>query len=301
MVRRRYGYRRSAAETSRWWPRGAAYAVFHPSWIPEPLDPVVDNLKRFRIIAGMIATVGVYTFLAGGFDFAQVMENLVVAGIVLLLITPLTVGVMLLVWRRSGPLRALKTPLFGSLRLLLFFVIALVGIVGTLSLAAANGNGGLLFSFFMAFGGIWGLVFIAQAAIQVNGNFFGTAAIHRCLPPLLATVTSWLMALPDLITGDLHGLGLAAGFLFILGAPLAVTGIALFEMSRLRRHHGIRLTAHPHVRATPTVPPPRPPHAPPPGQGFPYGPPQGNPYGSPQGNPYGPPQGQPYGPPQGHP
>ncbi|NGO78102.1 hypothetical protein G6045_20895 [Streptomyces sp. YC504] len=295
MVRRRYGYRRSAAETSRWWPRGAAYAVFHPSWIPEPLDPVVDHLKRYRIIAGLIATVGVYTSVAGGFDFAQVMENVLIAGLVLMVITPLTVGVMLLVWRRSGPLRALKSPLLGSLRVLLCFVGALVGILGILSLAAAQGGGGLVFSFFMAFGGIWGLIFLAQAAVQVNSNFFGTAAIHRCLPPLLATVTSWLMALPDLLTGDLHGLSFTMGILFVLGAPVAVTGIALFEMSRLRRHHGIRLRAHPHVRIAPTVPPPRPPHVPAPGSGYPYGPPQGQPYGPPQGNPYGPPQGQPHG------
>ncbi|MFI6940799.1 hypothetical protein ACIBI4_16110 [Streptomyces sp. NPDC050418] len=293
MVRRRYGYRRSAAETSRWWPRGAAYALFHPSWIPDSIDPLADRLKRYRIIAGMIATVGVYMFVVRGFDFEQVMENVLIAGLVLLVITPVTVGAMLLVWRRSGPVGALRSPLLGSLRVLLSFVAALVVILGVLSLAAAysnrNGGGGLAFSFFMAFGGIWSLIFLAQAAIQVNGNFFGTAAIHRCLPPLLATVTSWLMALPDLLTGDLHGLGLAAGVLFILGAPLTVTGIAWFEMSRLRRHHGIRLRAHPHVRTQPTVPPARPPYGP--GQGAPYGPPPGNPYGVNAGpnarNPYG--------------
>ncbi len=296
MVRRRYGYRRSAAETSRWWPRGAAYAVFHPSWIPDSLDPAVDKLKRYRIIAGMVASVGVYTFVARGFSFEQIMENLVIAGLVLLVITPLTVGAMLLVWRRGGPVRALKSPLFGSLRLLLFFVVALVGIVGVLSVAAAQGNGGLVFSFFMAFGGIWGLIFLAQAAIQVNGNFFGTAAIHRCLPPLLATVTSWLMALPDLLTGDLHGLSFTMGIVFVLGAPVAVTSIAAFEVRRLRRHHGIRLCAHPHVRVAPVVPPPRPPR---PGQGHPYGPPPGRPYAPPQGGPYGPPQVNPYGPPNG--
>ncbi|OIK00767.1 hypothetical protein BIV25_06415 [Streptomyces sp. MUSC 14] len=86
---------------------------------------------------------------------------------------------------------------------------------------------------------------MGAGALRVTGNFFGTAAVHRCLPPLLVIVTTWLMALPDLFTGDLHGLGLRLGILFVLGAPVTVTAIALFEMARLKRDQGIRLTAHP--------------------------------------------------------
>jgi hypothetical protein len=87
--------------------------------------------------------------------------------------------------------------------------------------------------------------FVGAGALRINGNFFGTAAVHRCLPPLLAMVTTWLMALPDLFTGDLHGLGLTLGIVFILGAPVTVSAIALYEMARLKRAYGIRLTDHP--------------------------------------------------------
>ncbi|MEZ0157843.1 hypothetical protein [Streptomyces griseorubens] len=146
---------------------------------------------------------------------------------------------------------------------------------------------------------MWMLCFVARGTLRVSGNFFGTGAVHRCLPALLATVTSWLVAVPDLVTGDLHGLGFAFGVVFILGAPVTVTAIALLETGRLRRRYGIRLRAHP--AGHPPVPGQVPPMPPVPPSGHPYVPPQGNPFGPPQANPYGPPPGAPYVPPQPHP
>jgi hypothetical protein len=212
------------------------------------------------------------------------LENMLTASVVLLFITPLTVGVMLLVWKRDGDIRALKPPLFNSLKLLLLFVGSIVMTVVLLQSTAAAG----LFILLLAPLVIWLAVFVGRGAWHVGANFFGTAGVHRCLPPLLATVTTWLMALPDLLTGDLHGLSLGMGVLFILGAPVTVTGIAMLEMGRLKSQYGIRLAAHP--AASPPVippPPPMPPTAPP------YVPPTGNPYN--QGHPYAPPQGNPYG------
>ncbi|MFI9025852.1 hypothetical protein [Streptomyces sp. NPDC053560] len=221
-------------------PKHAAWRLFHPEWVPEADDPAVERLKRIRVLAGLLVSFGVYTFVAHDFDLTQAVENIAVAGLVLLLITPLTVGVMLLVWRRGGPLRPLRHTLLGCLKLLVGFVGALAGTV-------------LLCVYFTQQGGVvvllpvvlWLLGFMIQAALRVNGNFFGTGAVHRCLPPVLAAVTSWLMALPDLATGDLHGLGARLGTVFILGAPVLVTLIALLEMRRLRRFHGIRLRDHP--------------------------------------------------------
>jgi hypothetical protein len=304
-------------------PKEVARAVFHPVWIPESLDPAVDTLKRIRLIAGTIAAVGVYTFVEGGFAFDEVLENMLTASAVLLFITPLTVAVMLYVWRRGGTVRAMRVPLLNSLKLLLAFVGTIVLTVFVWRLAGGAGFLALL----LVPAALWLTVVVIRGAVHVSGNFFGTAGVHRCLPPLLATVTTWLMAIPDLATGDLHGLSLTIGVVFILGAPLTVTGIALLEMGRLKQRYGIRLAAHPatlpRVPGPPPAMPPMPPTAPPyvPQQGNPYGnaphanapygnapyaPPHGNPYGaSPQGNPYGnpyaPPAGNPYAPPAGHP
>ncbi|MFV0136665.1 hypothetical protein ACLGIH_26250 [Streptomyces sp. HMX87] len=258
-------------------PGRAARAVFHPVWIPDALDPSIERLKRVRLIAGTIAAVGVYTYVEGGFAFEEMLENMLTASAVLLFITPLTVGVMLWVWRRGGTVRALRTPLLNSLKLLLLFVGTIVLTVYLLRSASRAG----MFVLVLAPLAFWLLAFVARGAVCVSGNFFGTAGVHRCLPPLLATVTTWLMALPDLLTGDLHGLGLTLGIVFILGAPVTVTGIALLETGRLRRRYGILLAAHPAIQPPlPGPPPPMPPTAPP------YLPPQGNPYG----HPYAPPR-----------
>ncbi|MFF8103922.1 proline-rich domain-containing protein [Streptomyces sp. NPDC014986] len=266
-------------------PQYFARAVFHPAWIPDSLDPSIERLKRFRIIAGAVASLGVYTFIEGGFAATELLENALTASVVLLFLTPTTVGVMLFVWRRTGTVRQLGVPLFNALKLLLLFigcVLALVLLVRTVN--SAGGNFAVVIGVGLTM--MWMLVFVAYGAVRVSGNFFGTAAVHRCLPALLATVTSWLMAIPDLVTGDLHGLGLTLGIVFILGAPVTVTLIALVEMGRLKRRYGIRLGAHP--ASLPPVPGPVPP-----GTGLPHLPPQGNPYGHPHppttaGNPYGP-------------
>ncbi|MYU21662.1 hypothetical protein [Streptomyces sp. SID8352] len=298
-------------------PKRAARAAFHPAWIPDAIDPAVERLKRARLIAGLVAAVGVYTFVEGGFSFDEILENMLTASVVLLFITPLTVGVMVLVWRRGGTVRSIRTPLLNSLKLLLLFVGSIVLTVFLLQISMG------FYTLLLGPLALWLLVVVARGAVHVSGNFFGTAGVHRCLPPLLATVTTWLMAVPDLVTGDLHGLSLTMGVVFILGAPVTVTCIALLEAGRLRRHYGIRLAAHPAPTGPltgrmPPMPPPMPPTAPmpppvppvpppygvpPPGspyghrpRGNPYAPPPGNPYGTPQGDPYGvPPHGNPYG------
>ncbi|MFD7461626.1 MULTISPECIES: hypothetical protein [unclassified Streptomyces] len=279
-------------------PKELARALFHPAWIPDSLDPAVEQLKRVRLIAGTVAAVGVYTFVEGGFAFEEVLENMLTASAVLLFITPLTVGVMLYVWRRGGTVRAMREPLLNSLKLLLAFVGTIV--LTVLVWRFAGGAG--FFVLLLAPVALWLTAIVIRGAVHVSGNFFGTAGVHRCLPPLLATVTTWLMAIPDLVTGDLHGLSLTMGFLFILGAPLTVTGIALLEMGRLRQRYGIRLAAHPAtLPRVPGPPPPMPPAMPPtappyvPQQGNPYGNPYAPPQGNPYGNPYTPPQGNPYG------
>lgn len=250
-------------------PHHVAKAVFHPAWIPPSLDPSIERLKRVRVIAGAVASIGVYTVLEGGFQVTELLENALTASAVLLLLTPLTVGVMLFVWRGTGTVRQLKVPLLNSLKLLLLFIGCVVALVLLVqSTSAAGGNPLMILGVGAAM--MWMLVFVASGAVRVSGNFFGTAAVHRCLPALLATVTTWLMAIPDLVTGDLHGLSLTMGIVFILGAPVTVSAIALAEVGRLKRRYGVRLGAHP--VSLPPMPPPVPP------AGLPHVPPQGNPY-----------------------
>ncbi|MGW6904055.1 hypothetical protein [Streptomyces sp. NPDC054940] len=281
-------------------PHHVARAMFHPVWIPESLDPSVDALKKARVIAGAVAAFGVYTFVEGGFAFDEMLDNAATACVVLLFITPLTVGVMLYLWRRSGAgtVGQLREPLVRALKLLLLFIGSAFL---TVMLFRVGDVFGILGKMLFSLVGLWMGFFVIAGAYRISGNFFGTAAVHRCLPPLLATVTTWLMAIPDLITGDLHGLGLALGVFFILGAPVTVTGIALLEMRRLEQRYGIRLAAHPATLPSPSPSPSQPPSpspTPPPPSYAPNGfvPPQGNPYAPGPRNPYAPQP--PYSPPQ---
>ncbi|GAB2838087.1 hypothetical protein GCM10027074_00450 [Streptomyces deserti] len=287
-------------------PHRVARAVFHPTWIPGSLDPTVDALKRARVIAGAVAALGVYTYVQGGFAFTEMLDNAATACAVLLFLTPATLGVMLYAWRRSGggTVRQLREPLVNALKLLVLFVGSALATVLTFHLSYRLDS---LTRMPIMLAGMWMAFFVCAGAFYISGNFFGTAAVHRCLPPLLAAVTSWLMAVFDLVTGDLHGLSLMMGIVFILAAPVTVTGIALLETRRLRRRYGIRLAAHP--ATLPRVPGPPPPTPPMPPAGSPHVPPRGNPYGNPYpppqghpyGNPYAPPHGNPYGHPYGHP
>ena len=54
--------------------------------------------------------------------FDEMLENMLTASVVLLFVTPLTVGAMLYRWRRTGPVRELRQPLLRSMQLLLAFV-----------------------------------------------------------------------------------------------------------------------------------------------------------------------------------
>jgi hypothetical protein len=264
-------------------PHKLAKAVFHPAWVPESVDSAVESLKRVRIICGAIAAVGVYSFVEGGFAFDEMLQNMLTACLVLLLITPLTIGVMLYVWRRTGTVRQLRAPLVKSLVLLLLFIGSVLILMTTVR---GTGPGALLPPMLSALVGLWLIWFVGAGAVYVSGNFFGTAGVHRCLPPLLATVTTWLMAIPDLLTGDLHGLSLTLGIVFILGAPVTVTAIALLEMNRLRSRYGIRLGAHPATLPS-TSTSTSSAHGPLPSQGNPYAPGPAPSYGAGRGNPYG--------------
>ncbi|MER5434519.1 hypothetical protein [Streptomyces sp. NPDC002588] len=228
-------------------PHRVARAVFHPAWIPEPLDPTVERLKRARVAAGFFAALGVHFFVGARLAWDDLPRNAATASAVLFCVTPLATGAMLLVWRRGGTVRRLRARLFDSLKLLsLFTASAFVCI----ALFAFGDMLGTLPKIVLSALGLWTAFFVIAGAVRLTGNFFGTAAVHRCLPPLLATVTTWLMAVPDIVTADTHGLGRVPGATFVLGAPVTVTAIALLETRRLRKRYGIRLTVHPATLAS---------------------------------------------------
>lgn len=81
---------------------------------------------------------------------------------------------------------------------------------------------------------VWGVGLAVQ-------HVFRTADIHETVPPLLIMALGWEMALIDMFTGAHEGVPTVIRYVFILGAPLSVTAVGLWELHRLRVHYGLRM------------------------------------------------------------
>ncbi|MFI8536272.1 hypothetical protein ACIGMX_39270 [Streptomyces aquilus] len=81
---------------------------------------------------------------------------------------------------------------------------------------------------------VWGVGLAVQ-------HVFRTADIHETVPPLLIMALAWETALIDLFTGAHEGVPTVIRYVFILGAPLSVTAVGLWELHRLRVHYGLRI------------------------------------------------------------
>lgn len=79
---------------------------------------------------------------------------------------------------------------------------------------------------------VWGVGLAVQ-------HVFRTADIHETVPPLLIMALAWEMALIDMFTGAHEGVPTVIRYVFILGAPLSVTAVGLWELHRLRVHYGL--------------------------------------------------------------
>ncbi|GAA1535598.1 hypothetical protein GCM10009730_50990 [Streptomyces albidochromogenes] len=86
---------------------------------------------------------------------------------------------------------------------------------------------------------LWSIGFALYGIGLSLVHVFRTADIHEVLPPLLAGVLVWELALLDVITGAYDRVPTGARVAFILGAPLTVTALSCWELYRLRRDHGL--------------------------------------------------------------
>ncbi|MEU8800308.1 hypothetical protein [Spirillospora sp. NPDC048819] len=90
---------------------------------------------------------------------------------------------------------------------------------------------------FLLWLGPFGLYGIAQSLVHV----FRTADLHETVPPLLATLLVWEVALFDVFRGTYESVPFGMRVAFTLGAPLSVTVVAMWELRRLRTRHGVTL------------------------------------------------------------
>ncbi|MFC9127670.1 hypothetical protein ACFT4A_12555 [Streptomyces sp. NPDC057099] len=86
---------------------------------------------------------------------------------------------------------------------------------------------------------VWVLPFVIWGIGLALVHVFRTADIHQTMPPLLAMTLVWEMTLIDVFTGAYAGMPGPVRAVFLLGAPVSVTAVGLWELRRLRVRYGI--------------------------------------------------------------
>lgn len=232
-------------------PVNTAKKVFRPSRPDRVEDVTISRIQLVRTGVGLAAVLAV--FLSYGLvDSAdKIVEDrvtqAVLALISLIMTFPVVVAAFLLAARsplRRRYLRATLKPV-GAVAALVAAVSAFLFPFLPVSDMVYGALGVVFGSLVKTLVGLavalWVLPFMVYGMVMSLVMVFRTADIHEVVPPVLATVLMWEMAVLDATTGAYAGVPLAVRVPFLLGAPLSVTAIAVWELHRLRRHHGLTL------------------------------------------------------------
>ncbi|MFF4317931.1 hypothetical protein [Streptomyces sp. NPDC001568] len=228
-------------------PLYAAQRVFRPSRPDAVFDPLVRKLQLWRTLLGAAAWLALtftYSAVASAQDvgavasdrFGQSWDSV----LVLACTFPVVVGSFAAAAR--GPVRRLY--LRRALRSL-GAVLALMAAMGSAVLVVAPETQGLRDVVGLPGKIAMGVMFLWALGFSVYGiglslvHVFRTADIHELVPPILATLLVWEMAVLDLVNGTYDQVPPAARLAFVMGAPVTVTALSVWEAYRLRRYHGM--------------------------------------------------------------
>lgn len=239
--------------SQRFWrlfnPFGVGRRVFTPSRPDRVQDPVVKKIQVIRTVVGFVVVVWmlVSSGLVAADDGAVIddrLNQMQVSLIALAVTFPIVVAGFIaaarppnrrLLLRRAGKPAGALLVLVGSLALPR--VITASGYAvrqewhadpeSFVTLAA--------YIFFL----VWFSPFLLYGVGQSIVHVFRTADIHETIPPLLAILLVWELAILDVIKGAYEGVPFWVRLALTLGAPVSVTAVAMWELRRLRNLHGI--------------------------------------------------------------
>jgi hypothetical protein len=235
----------------------AGRQVCRPSRPDRVDDPTVRKIQLLRMVVGLAAMVWILVAYRIASDTKSVamqrLEQVADSAALLAATFPVVVGVFIAVSRphnRRLYLRRSSKPLGALLALggtLLYFVLLTEGTLtgGPFGQMPEHPTGtdylNLLYQLLLVVVGLWGLVFVPYGAVLSLTHVFRTADIHEVLPPIIATVLVWELAVADLISNTYEGAPVPVRIAAILGGPLSVTAVSLWELRRLRTRHGLTL------------------------------------------------------------
>jgi hypothetical protein len=292
-------------------PHALATRLAAPSRTDRIEDPVVQRLQWARTAVGFVATVWLvmaYPITEGREQFVMgKVEDLLFACVIMFTTGFLAVTAFICTARSpltgvyarrlTGPLTTVGA-ILGSLGVCWFLVECLKGDV--ISTADVGYHGilvGLLVMILFLIGGLacligllLGIPLTLLLIFHGVNSSFRVGDVHELLPPLLSPLLVWsLFALGMFDDPEVAAPPLVL-YTFLLGGPLSVTALSVWEIRRLKRRYGVTLKS-----ALGRAEPPRPTYTPQPQHPSygPYAPPY-TPYVPPQHpssyGPYAPPQ-----------
>lgn len=231
--------------------RRRAEAIFNQPGAGRVEDSLVTKVQLGRAIAGLAASLLlVYTYGADE-GWSGVAND----GVVKLILAPLllifTGPLVVFGFIRYAPAAhrsVLRSRLRAPLKAVGWYIGILVGVGLVLAGSALvlKQNYGTLVNGLIALalliGLVWLLPFLLFASAFAARYAFNTSNVHAALPAALTVVLVWELMLSSLaLEGGLpHGPPLAQ-WCAVLGGPMSVTAVALWELHRMRTRHGVRI------------------------------------------------------------
>lgn len=231
--------------------RRRAEAIFNQPGAGHVADPLVSKVQLGRAIVGAAASFGLIYAYGADDGWSGVAND----GVVKLILAPLllifTGPLVILGFIRYAPAerrRVLRSRLRAPLKTVAWYVGTLVGVGlvlagSTLVLKQNHGtlvNG--LIALALLIGLVWLLPFLLFASAYAARYAFNTSNVHAALPAALTVVLVWeLMLFSVALDGGLPHGPPAAQWCAVLGGPVTVTAVALWELRRMRVRHGVRI------------------------------------------------------------
>ncbi|GGQ23793.1 hypothetical protein BKA00_006068 [Actinomadura coerulea] len=232
-------------------PFAVGNAVFAPSRPDRVHDPAVKKVQIWRTVIGLVAVVwmlfsfGLASDADGVLDdrFAQIRTTLITLAVTF----PIAVAVFIAVARPPNRRLFLRRAVRPAAALLTLIVtLAAPRLATGLGYVTESTDWTaspwrLVLLFAIGAFSLWYIPFGLYGVVQSLVHVFRTADLHDTVPPLLATLLVWEVAVFDMFQGAYSGAPIGVRLAFILGAPLSVTAVAMWELRRLRTRHGITL------------------------------------------------------------
>jgi hypothetical protein len=223
--------------------------VFTPSRPGIPDDRAVQRTQLLRTAFGLVAIAGLIVYYRLANSVQGALEDRFDDSWINALVLSATLPVAIVVFiaaaspgRRGLLLRRALKPLGAALALfggMFTFALAmapeLAGVRGLAGPATPVVN--IVAGFFLI---LWMVPFVVYGITMSLVHVFRTADIHEWLPPLLATVLAWEMAVLGVFNGAYQGVPGSVRALYLLGGPVSVTLVSIWECYRLHTRYGVR-------------------------------------------------------------